>query len=490
MFEKYFQLKENNTNIGTEIAAGVTTFFAMSYIVFVNPQILSLTGMPSQAVFLATIISSAIGTLIMGIYAKVPYAQAPGMGLNAFFTYTVVFALGFSWQEALMMVFICGIVNIIITMTRIRKMIIHSIPETLQHAIGGGIGVFIAYIGLKNANFLEFTSEAKDIMVVNNDSFDAVNETYQGGLSTVVTGGGIIPDLTSFTSPAVLLALFGLIITVILLVANVKGAILIGIIATTLVGIPMGVTDLSGLTNPANSIGAAFSDLGTTFGAAFSSEGLGSLLADPSRYALVFITVFAFTLTDIFDTIGTFIGTGRKTGIFTLDDEKAMDEGKGINTKMEKALFADAIATTAGAVFGTSNVTTFVESTAGIGAGGRTGLTSVTTGILFLLAAIFSPVIAVVPGAATAPALIVVGIMMMSAFGEINWNDLEEAVPAFFASIFMAFAYSISYGIAAGFVFYIITKVVRRKAKLIHPVIWVTAGLFVINFIVMAMLHV
>ncbi|SJN44548.1 Xanthine/uracil/thiamine/ascorbate permease family protein [Marinilactibacillus psychrotolerans 42ea] len=490
MFEKYFQLKENNTNIGTEIAAGVTTFFAMSYIVFVNPQILSLTGMPSQAVFLATIISSAVGTLIMGIYAKVPYAQAPGMGLNAFFTYTVVFALGFSWQEALMMVFICGIVNIIITMTSIRKMIIHSIPETLQHAIGGGIGVFIAYIGLKNANFLEFTSEAKDIMVVNNDSFDAVNETYQGGLSTVVTGGGIIPDLTSFTSPAVLLALFGLIITVILLVANVKGAILIGIIATTLVGIPMGVTDLSGLANPANSIGAAFSDLGTTFGAAFSSEGLGSLLADPSRYALVFITVFAFTLTDIFDTIGTFIGTGRKTGIFTLDDEKAMDEGKGINTKMEKALFADAIATTAGAVFGTSNVTTFVESTAGIGAGGRTGLTSVTTGILFLLAAIFSPVIAVVPGAATAPALIVVGIMMMSAFGEINWNDLEEAVPAFFASIFMAFAYSISYGIAAGFVFYIITKVVRRKAKLIHPVIWVTAGLFVINFIVMAMLHV
>lgn len=490
MFEKYFQLKENHTNVGREVAAGVTTFFAMSYIVFVNPQILSLTGMPSQAVFLATIISSAIGTLIMGLYAKVPYAQAPGMGLNAFFTYTVVFALGFSWQQALMMVFICGIVNIIITLTSIRKMIIHAIPETLQHAIGGGIGVFIAYIGLKNADFLQFTSEAPDIISVNNEAFTPGTETFNGGLNTVVTGGGIVPDLTSFTSPHVLLALIGLIITIILMVANVKGAILIGILATTLIGIPIGVTDLSGLTNPANSVGAAFNELGTTFGAAFGSEGLGALLADPSRYALIFITVFAFTLTDIFDTVGTFIGTGRKTGIFTLEDEKAMDEGKGINTKMEKALFADAIATTAGSILGTSNVTTFVESTAGIGAGGRTGLTSVVTGGLFLLAAIFSPVIAIVPGAATAPALIVVGILMMSTFGEINWNDLEEAVPAFFTSIFMGFAYSISYGIAAGFVFYIITKLVKQKASEIHPVIWVTAGLFIINFVVMALLHV
>lgn len=490
MLEKFFQLKENNTSVGTEIAAGVTTFFAMSYIVFVNPQILSLTGMPSQAVFLATVISAAIGTLIMGLYAKVPYAQAPGMGLNAFFTYTVVFALGFTWQEALMMVFICGIVNIIITLTSIRKMIIHAIPATLQHAIGGGIGVFIAYIGLKNANFLQFTSEAPDIISANNAAFDPAAESFEGGLSTIVTGGGIVPDLTSFTSPYVLVALIGLIITIILLIANVKGAILIGIVVATVIGIPMGVTDLSGLTDPANSIGSAFSDLGTTFGAAFSSEGLGSLLADPSRYALVFVTVFAFTLTDIFDTIGTFIGTGRKAGIFTLEDEQSMDQGRGINTKMEKALFADAIATTAGAVFGTSNVTTFVESTAGIGAGGRTGLTSVITGTLFLLAAVFSPVISIVPGAATAPALIVVGIMMMSAFGEINWNDLEEAVPAFFASIFMAFAYSISYGIAAGFIFYIITKVVKRKFNEIHPVIWVTATLFLINFVVMAMLHV
>lgn len=486
MLENFFQLKENDTNIGREIAAGLTTFFAMSYIVFVNPQILSLTGMPTQAVFMATIISTAIGTLILGLFAKVPYAQAPGMGLNAFFTYTVVFALGFTWQEALAMVFFCGVVNIIITVTRIRRMIIHAIPESLQHAIGGGIGVFIAYIGLKNAEFLEFTSEAQDIVAVNNAPYDG--GVVEGELNTVITGGGIIPDIVSFTNPYAMLALIGLIITAILMIRNVKGAILIGIIATTLIGIPMGVTDLSGLSNPASSFAAAFSELGVTFGAAFGSEGIGSLVADPSRYALILITVFAFTLTDIFDTIGTFIGTGRKTGIFTLEDEKSMDEGVGLHTKMEKALFADAFATAAGAVFGTSPVTTFVESAAGIGAGGRTGLTSVTVAVMFLITALFAPLMGIVPGAATAPALILVGVLMMSAFAEIDWNNIEEAVPAFFASIFMGFAYSISYGIAAGFLFYIVTKTVTGKTKEIHPVIWVTTALFILNFIVLAVI--
>lgn len=485
MLEDFFQLKENETTTGREIAAGLTTFFAMSYIVFVNPQILSQTGMPSQAVFLATILSTAIGTLILGLFAKVPYAQAPGMGLNAFFTYTIVFALGFTWQEALMMVFLCGIVNIIITVTKIRRMIIHAIPESLQHAIGGGIGVFIAYIGLLNAEFLEYTSEAPDIIEVN-------NEAYTGGaveeISTVLTGGGIIPDLVSFTNPYALLALIGLLITVILMIMNVKGAILIGILATTVIGIPMGVTDLSGLGNPISALGEAFGELGITFGAAFGSEGLGSLLADPSRYAIIFVTVFAFTLTDIFDTIGTFIGTGRKTGIFTLEDEESMDKGVGLNTKMEKALFADAFATAAGAIFGTSPVTTYVESAAGIGAGGRTGLTSVTVAVMFLITAIFSPIVGIVPGAATAPALILVGVLMMSAFGEVDWNNLEEAVPAFFASIFMGFAYSISYGIAAGFLFYIIAKTVKKKTNEIHPVLWIVTGLFILNFIVMALI--
>lgn len=485
LFEKFFRLEENNTTTSREIVAGLTTFFAMSYIVFVNPQILGQTGMPEQAVFMATIISTVIGTLILGLFAGVPYAQAPGMGLNAFFTYTIVFALGFTWQEALMMVFLCGVVNIIITVTKIRRMIIHAIPESLQHAIGGGIGVFIAYIGILNAEFLEYTSEAPDIIAVNNAPYDggAVEE-----ITTVMTGGGIIPDLVGFTEPHALVALFGLIVTVILMVKKVKGAILIGIFAATLAGIPLGETDLSGIVNPLSAFQTAFSELGETFFAAFGSEGLGSLLSDTSRYPLIFVTVFAFTLTDIFDTIGTFIGTGRKTGIFTLEDEEAVDKGVGLNTKMEKALFADAAATATGAIFGTSPVTTYVESAAGIGAGGRTGLTSVTVAVMFMITALFAPVMGIVPVAATAPALILVGVLMMSAFGEIDWNDLEEAVPAFFASIFMGLAYSISYGIAAGFLFYIITKTVKGKTKEIHPVLWVVTGLFILNFIVMSLI--
>lgn len=459
----------------------------MSYIIFVNPQILSLTGMPSQAVFMSTVLSTAVGTLILALYAKVPYAQAPGMGMNAFFTYTVVFALGFTWQEALAMVFFTGLTGMIITVTPVRKMIIRAIPESLQHAIGGGIGVFIAYIGLKNAQLLQFTSEGQDILAVNNESYSMGTE-ITGAVNTVVTGGGIIPDLGNFMNPYVLLAVIGLIITIILMIANVRGAILIGIVATTIIGIPMGVTDLSGLTNPSNSFLSSFSELGVTFGAAFGSEGMGSLFADPSRYPIILITVFAFTLTDVFDTIGTFIGTGRKSGIFTLEDEKAIDEGSSLNTKMEKALFADVIATLMGSIFGTSPVTTFVESTAGIGAGGRTGLTSLTTAIMFLLTAFFTPIISIVPGAATAPALVVVGILMMSAFAEIDWNDIEEAVPAFFASIFMGLSYSISYGIAAGFLFYIVTKVAKGKVKDVHPVIWATTALFIFNFVVMGMI--
>lgn len=484
--EKFFKLKENGTKVSTEITAGLTTFFAMSYIIFVNPAILSLTGMPTQAVFLSTIIAAAIGTLVMGLFANVPYAQAPGMGLNAFFTYTVVFALGFSWQEALAMVFICGIVNILITVTKVRKLIIHSIPESLQHAISAGIGVFVAYIGIKNAGFLQFTSEPGNIQTVNNASFDAAASSYPDGISSVVTGGGIVPALVNFTSPGSLLALIGLIITVILLVKNVKGAILIGIILTTIIGIPMGVVDLSVVSNPANSLGNAFSELGTTFGAAFGNEGMISLFTDVARLPLVIMTVFAFSLSDIFDTIGTFIGTGRKTGIFSAEDELALDNSAGFKTKMDKALFADAIATSAGAIFGTSNTTTYVESAAGIGAGGRTGLTSVVVAVLFLLTSLFSPLVALVPTQATSASLILVGVMMMSSFLEINWESLEEAIPAFFASIFMGLSYSISYGIAAGFIFYVIVKVAKGKTKDIHPVLWISTGLFVLNFVIMA----
>ncbi|MDN5811044.1 MAG: NCS2 family permease, partial [Tetragenococcus koreensis] len=433
--EKFFKLKENGTNISTEIMAGVTTFFAMSYILFVNPTILSAAGMPFQAVFLATIIAAVIGTLVMGLFANVPYAQAPGMGLNAFFTYTVVFGLGYTWQQALAMVFICGLINIIITITKIRKLIIRAIPESMQHAIGGGIGIFVAYVGLKNANLLTFSADSDSI----------IGATVEGGeVISADINGGIVPALVNFDNPAVILALIGLVLTTILVVANIRGAVLIGIVGTTIIGILMGVVDLSSLDWDTNTLGQSINELGTTFGAAFGQEGMQSLFSDSARIPQVIMTIIAFSLSDTFDTIGTFIGTGRRTGIFSKKDEVALEDSKGMNTKMDRALFADAVATSIGAVFGTSNTTTFVESAAGIGAGGRTGLTSVTVAVMFGLSSLFSPLISIVPAQATAPALVLVGIMMLSSFKDINWSTLEEAVPAFFASIFMGLCYSIS----------------------------------------------
>ena len=477
--EKFFKLKENNTTVGTEVMAGFTTFFAMSYILFVNPTILSLSGMPFQAVFLATIISAAIGTLVMGLFANVPYAQAPGMGLNAFFTFTVVFGLGYSWQQALGMVFLCGIINIIITVTKLRKLIIKAIPESMQHAIGGGIGVFVAYVGIKNANLLGFSADKGNIL----------SSSVEGdSVLSVSMNGGVVPALANFNNPGVILAVIGIVLMIVLVIMNVKGAILIGIVGTTIIGILMGVVDLSTIDFKANSLSSSIGELGTTFGAAFGSEGLPSLFSDTAKIPQVLMTVLAFSLSDTFDTIGTFIGTGRRTGIFSKEDEAALEDSKGFSSKMDKALFADAIATSIGAVFGTSNTTTFVESAAGIGVGGRTGLTSVVVAALFLVSSFFSPIISVVPTQATAPALILVGVMMLASFKDINWTDLEDAVPAFFASIFMGLSYSISNGIAAGFIFYIIVKVAKGKTKEISPILWVVTGLFVLNFIILAVL--
>lgn len=477
--EKLFKLKENNTTIGTEVVAGFTTFFAMSYILFVNPTILSMSGMPFQAVFLATIIAAAIGTLIMGLFANVPYAQAPGMGLNAFFTYTVVMGLGYTWQQALGMVFLCGLINIFITVTKIRKLIIQAIPESMQHAIGGGIGVFVAYAGLKNANLLSFTA----------DSGSITHSVVEGGKTVSVNmSGGIVPALANFNQPSVLLALIGIVLTIVLVILNIRGAILIGIISTTVIGIFMGVVDVSQIDYHANSLSQSFKELGTTFGAAFKPEGLPSLFADKGKIPQVLMTILAFSLSDTFDTIGTFIGTGRRTGIFTKEDEAALENSRGFTSKMDRALFSDAIATSIGAVFGTSNTTTFVESAAGIGAGGRTGLTSVVVAGLFLLSSLFSPIIGIVPAQATAPALILVGVMMTASFKDINWTNLEEAVPAFFASIFMGLCFSISYGIAAGFIFYVLIKVVTGKVKEVSPILWIVTGLFILNFIILAVL--
>ncbi|NLY38781.1 MAG: NCS2 family permease [Firmicutes bacterium] len=469
--EKLFKLKENGTNIRIELLAGLTTFFAMAYIIMVNPAILSQSGMPWGAVFLATIIASVIGTLVMGLVANVPYALAPGMGLNAFFVFTVVFALGFTWQEALAMVFICGLINIIITVTKIRKMIIQSIPRSLQSAIGGGIGIFIAYIGIKNAGLLSFTADPGSYV-----------QLGEGG--TVIADSSAVPALVALNNPAVLLALFGLALTVILLIARVNGAILLSIIATTLIGIPLGITQLGATI----SFKEALAELPQTFLAAFGSPGLQTLFSDASKLPLVLVTIFAFSLADTFDTIGTFIGTGRNTGIFSDKDMKALETGKGFSSKMDKALFADSIATSVGAAVGTSNTTTYIESAAGIGAGGRTGLTSVAVAILFVISAFLAPVVSAVPAAATAPALIIVGIMMLSAFKDIKWEDLSEAIPAFFTGIFMAFCYNISYGIAAGFIFYCIVKIIKKQAKDINLVLWIATVLFILNFILLAII--
>ena len=349
----------------------------------------------------------------------------------------------------------------------------------MQHAIGGGIGIFVAYVGLKNANLLSFSADTAAVTGSTVDGDTIVSASFNGG---------IVPALANFNNAPVILAIIGLVLTTLLVVKNVRGAIIIGILGTTIIGILMGVVDLSTIDWQGNSLGSSINELGTTFGAAFGPEGIGSLFSDSAKIPQVIMTIIAFSLSDTFDTIGTFIGTGRRTGIFSQKDEEALEDSKGFNTKMDKALFADAIATSIGAIFGTSNTTTYVESAAGIGAGGRTGLTSVVVAALFAISSFFSPLISVVPAQATAPALILVGVMMLASFADINWSDLEEAVPAFFASIFMGLCYSISYGIAAGFIFYAIVKVVKGKFREVSPILWVVNILFILNFIILAVI--
>lgn len=475
--EDFFKLKENGTTVSREIMAGITTFFAMSYILFVNPAILAQSGMPAGGVFLATIFAAIIGTLVMGLFANVPYAQAAGMGLNAFFAYTVCFGLGFKWQEALAMVFLCGLINILITVSRIRRMLILSIPSSLQHAIGGGIGVFVAYIGLKNAGLFSFTLDPGTYAFLGKTPADA----------TIVGNSSAIPALVNFNTPHVLLALLGIIITVVLLVLKVRGAVVLSIALITLLGIPFGVTPIEKISFSSGLV-KSFGEFRETLFAAFGNPGMQSLFSDSNKYLKIFMTVFAFSLSDTFDTIGTFIGTGRVSGIFSPEAEKEMMQSTGFKTKIDKALFADAIATSIGAVLGTSNTTTFVESATGIGVGGRTGLTAVVVAFMFLLSVFLAPVVNIVPTEATAPVLIMIGVMMLSAFKEIDWQDLSEAIPAFFAAIFMGFAYSISYGIAFGFMSYCLIKVIQGKAKEIHPILWVTTALFIINFLILAKL--
>lgn len=472
--EKFFKLKEHGTDVRTEVTAGLTTFFAMSYILFVNPSMLAQTGMPAQGVFLATIIGAVVGTLMMAFYANLPYAQAPGMGLNAFFTYTVVFALGYTWQEALAMVFICGVISLIITVTKVRKMIIESIPATLKSAISAGIGIFLAYVGIKNAGFLKFS--------VDPGTYTVAGKGAAKGLASITANSSATPGLVAFNNPGVILALIGLLITIVFIIKGIRGGVILSIAATTVIGIFMGVVDLGSVNWAATNLFASFGDLKSIFGVALGSQGLGSLFADVSRIPGVLMAILAFSLTDIFDTIGTLIGTGEKVGIIATTGDN--HESKAL----DKALYSDLIATTVGAVAGTSNVTTYVESAAGIGAGGRTGLTALVVAVLFAISSFFSPLVSIVPTQATAPILIIVGVMMLSNLKNITWDDMAEAVPAFFTSMFMGFTYSITYGIAAGFLTYTVVKIVKGQAKDVHGILWILDILFFLNFISLAIL--
>ena len=474
--EKFFKLKQHKTNVKTELMAGMTTFFTMAYIIFVNPSILSETGMNWFGVFVATIIATVVGTLIMALVANVPYAVAPGMGLNAFFTYTVCFGLGFVWQEALAMVFICGIINILITVTKVRKIIIKAIPKSLQLAIGGSIGLFIAYIGIKNAGFLTYTSNPESWFALGPPGAAIDPLTH-----TVISDASIVPAFAHFGSAGAVVALCGLVIIIVLMLMKVKGAMLIGIISATIIALLTGVAEM-----PASIFDNKIGEVRHVAFAFFGSPGFGSMFSDPAKIFPAIVVIFAFSLTDTFDTVGTFIGTGRKSGIFDDKDEKALMESSGFKSKMDRALFADSTATSIGALFGTSNTTSYIESAAGINVGGRTGLTSVFTALMFVLCLPFAALFGIVPAQATAPALIVVGILMADSFVGIKWGEIEEAIPAFLTVLIMAFAYNISYGIAAGFIFYCLAKIVKGKAKEVHPVIYGSSLLFVVYFFVMA----
>ena len=450
MLEKIFKLEENKTNFQTEFIAGLTTFMAMSYIIFVNPTVLSQTGMDYNAVYGATILASIIGTLVLGLYANVPYAQSAGIGLGSLFTYTICGSMGYTWQEALAMVFICAVINLMITLTSIRKKIITSIPTHLQEAITVGIGLFITYIGLMNAGLIEFQAES-----------------VKNGFAQEV-----IPQIANFGKPEVLLAIVGLLLTIILLVMKVKGAYLISIVATTLLGIPGGVTQLPSFAN--------YTILPSLSPTLLKLDIVGLFTAKTS-IIIVIMTIFTLCISDLFDSIGIFIGTGKKAGIFKQTKDNKLPK------KLEKALVADSIGTVFGSLLGTSNVTTYLESTTGIEAGGRTGLTSVFVAFFFFLALFISPIISVVPTAAVAPILILIGVSMIENIGSIDWKDIVIAIPAFFTVILMPLSYSITTGIEIGFILFTLINYITGNKKEVSPVMAILTILFIINFVYTAL---
>ena len=449
--EKLFHLKENHTDVKTEIMAGITTFMTMAYILAVNPNILSAAGMDRGAVFTATALSSFIATCLMALLSNYPFVLAPGMGLNAYFAYTVVLGMGYSWQQALVAVFVEGIIFILLSLTNVREAIFNSIPMTLKHAVSVGIGLFIAFIGLQNAHIVVDGSTLVGLFSFNGS---VKAGTFQSEGITVV------------------LALIGLLITAFLVIKNVKGNILLGILITWVLGI---ICQLTGLYVP-NAEAGFYSLIPSGIISAPASVAPTLFKMDFSAIASLnfVVVVFAFLFVDIFDTLGTLIGCATKANM--LDKEGKLPGIKG-------ALMADAVGTTVGACLGTSTITTFVESSSGIAEGGRTGLTSIVSGLLFILALFFSPIFLAIPSFATAPALIVVGFFMMQSVAKINWSDMLEAIPAFICIFAMPFMYSISEGISFGVISFVVLNAVAGKAKKITPLMWVLAVLFILKYI-------
>jgi AGZA family xanthine/uracil permease-like MFS transporter len=430
MLERFFKLKENKTTVKTEILAGITTFMTMAYILAVNPDILSATGMDKNALFTATALSAFVATLVMALVAKLPFALAPGMGLNAFFAFTVVLGMGHSWQFALTAVFLEGIIFILLTAFNIRELIVNAIPLPLKHAVSAGIGLFIAFIGLQNSG-----------IITNNDA--------------------VLVGLGDMGSPAVLIALGGVILTAVLLALKVRGALLIGIFVATLAGLPFGVTTMpeGNLVDTPPSLAPIFWKF--EFSQIFTFD--------------MMIVLFTFLFVDMFDTVGTLVGVSSKAGM--LDKE-------GRVPRVKQALFADSIGTFFGAIVGTSTVTTYVESASGVAEGGKTGLTSLATAVMFLIALFFAPVFTMVPAAATAPALILVGFFMMSPILKIDFDNYTDSIPAFITIIIMPLTYSIAEGIVFGMLSYVLLKLLTGKAKDVSIVMIVLAVLFVFKFFI------
>ena len=426
MIQKLFGFDPATMSVRKEIIAGITTFLTMAYILAVNPSILSAAGMDQGAVFTTTIIASVVATLVMALYAKLPFALAPGMGLNAFFAFTVVLTMGYTWQFALTAVFLEGLIFMLLTLTGLRQKIVDAMPLVLRKAISPGIGLFIALIGLKSAG-----------IVVSNDA-------------TLVSLGDL-------HTPGVLLACFGIIFSAVLMVRNVTGALLIGIIVTTIIGIPLGITTLNGVVDTPPSMAPIL----------LKFEWSNILSLD------MVICVFTFLFIDMFDTIGTLIGVSSRAGM--------MDE-QGNIPRLKQAFMADAIGTTVGAMLGTSTVTTYVESASGVNAGGRSGLTAFTTAICFLLALFLAPLFLAIPAQATAPALVLVGAIMMTGIHNIEFNDFSYAIPCFVCIAFMPFTYSISDGIMLAYITYVLIQMCTGNWKKLSPAMYILAALFVLRY--------